>query len=50
MSDFIFERESTFQLPSWRAVGLDACQQRQRDELTAELQASLAREETLDCI
>jgi len=22
MSDFIFERESTFQLPSWRAVAV----------------------------
>lgn len=41
MSDSIFERESTFQFPSWRAVGRDACEQRQRDALTAELQASL---------
>jgi hypothetical protein len=50
MSDSIFERESTFQFPSWRAVGRDACEQRQRDALTAELQASfgcLAREEAL---
>ena len=40
MSNSIFERESTFQFPSWRAVGRDACEQRQRDALTAELQAS----------
>ena len=47
MSDSIFEREYAFQLPSWRAVGRDACEQRQRDASTAELQASFAREEAL---
>lgn len=47
MSDSIFEREYAFQLPSWRAVGRDACEQRQRDALTAELRASFAREEAL---
>jgi hypothetical protein len=47
MSNSIFERESTFQFPSWRAVGRDACDQRERDALTAELQASFAREEAL---
>jgi hypothetical protein len=40
MSDSSFERESTFLFPSWRAVGHDACKQRQREALTAELQAS----------
>ena len=40
MSDFSFERESIFLFPSWRAVGHDACKQRQCDALTAELQAS----------
>ena len=47
MSNSIFERESTFQFPSWRAVGRDACEQRQRDALTAELQASFGAEEAL---
>jgi hypothetical protein len=47
MSNSIFERESTFQFPSWRTVGRDARDQREREALTAELQASFAREEAL---
>jgi hypothetical protein len=47
MSDSNFERESTFQFPSWRAVGRDAHEQRQRDALTAELQASFGAERSV---
>jgi two-component system, sensor histidine kinase PdtaS len=47
MSNSISAQESTFQFPRWRALGRHTGGQEQRDTLTAELKASLAREETL---
>jgi two-component system, sensor histidine kinase PdtaS len=47
MSNNISTRENEFQFPWWLATGRNTRDQKRRDELTAELQASLAREEGL---
>jgi two-component sensor histidine kinase len=47
MSNSIFAREPIFRFPKWRTAGRHPINQRQYDALTAELQASLAREDAL---
>jgi two-component sensor histidine kinase len=47
MSNNISTRENVFQFPWWLATGRNTRDQKRLDELTAELQASLAREEGL---
>jgi two-component system, sensor histidine kinase PdtaS len=47
MSDLISERGDLFQFPHWGAVAPSARERRQREALTSELRAALAREEAL---
>ncbi len=49
MGNSISARESIFQLPRWGAIGSNRRAQQQREALTADLQAALAREEALLC-
>ena len=47
MSSSISAREPVFQFPRWQTVERNLIDRRQYDALAAELQASLAREDTL---
>jgi two-component sensor histidine kinase len=49
VSDSILKRGNLFQFPHWGAVASSVRGQRQREALTSELRAALAREEVLLC-